>query len=460
MHKHFMWIAMVWLISLTASSQTSYTLQEALDRAASNNAAIDEHNIELAKAENQIKEIRASGLPQVNGGISYNHYIAAPVNPVEDFITPSIFGVLEGTGLLPMGTYTGPPETFEFSFVPKNVLAGEINARWLVFDGSYLVAVEASKLYREFVASGLESKIQTVKANVIKSYLNVMLAQINKVTLENNIGTLEQSLTESRAIYAEGFIEQLDVKRLELSLSNLQSELLKVEELISLSKNLLKFYIRHPMEEDIVVSDDLNTLVDQLKTETDITLLELDVTTRPEWKEIGYGRDLQMMDVKRIKRQYYPNLSAFASFQESLQRNNLFDNDQTGWLPTAIVGLSANIPIYDGGMKKSQLATAQLELDKIDLDRQNFADQLNLQFMNAKSQFINAKYSLSAAEENLALNEEILQTTQIKYKEGVGSSLEVTQAESSLYQAQSAYMNAIYNLVNAKADLDIITGTL
>lgn len=460
MHKWIFTLMLFCLSGLVLQSQTSYTLEEALAKVEEDNRSIRRNAIEVEKAKQQIKILRASGLPQVNGKINYNYYVAPPVSPVEDFITPSIYGVLIGTGLLPPSADPGPPQTFEFGFVPRNVLTGDISANWVVFDGSYLVSLEAARLYEAFTLSNLDTKMAELKANVTKAYLNVMLAEINKETLINNIGILEKSLAESQAIYAEGFIEQLDVKRIEMSLSNLQSELIKIDEVIALSKNLLKFYIEHPMDEEISVSDDLKTLVGQLKTDADIALLEFDVAQRPELQEIALGRALQELDVKRYQRGYYPTASVFASGQESLQRDNLFDNDELGLIPTVVVGFNINVPIYDGGRKKAQIQNAKLELERIDLDKKDFEDNMNLQFLNAKTQFLNARVSLDAAEKSLALTEEILRTAQIKYKEGVGSSLEVTQAESSLYQSQSSYMNAIYNLVNAKADLDIIMGTL
>lgn len=455
----FIW-ALLGVLCQTGMSQANYSLEEALERVKTENDIIKRNNIELAQAKAQVKEFRAIGIPTVNGSIDYNHYLAAPVNPVEDFITPSIFGVLEGTGLLPMGTYTGPPETFEFSFVPRNVLTGGVSARWLIFDGSYLVGLEASKQYAKLVGSQVDKELLELKSNVTKAYLNVLLAGINLNTLSNNLSIIQTSRDEAQQIFEAGFIEQLDVKRLDQSLSNLSIEKQKVEQIEALAMNNLKFLMKIPLDEDIVLTDSVEDLIQELKTDADIAVLELTVEDRPEWKEIELGEALQGLAVKRLKRLYYPSLSAFLSAQESLQRNNLFDNDEIGWNPTVVVGGSLSIPIYDGGMKKAQIQKEQLELEKIALDKQIFKDGLELQFSNAKLQFITAKYSLESAEDNLKLNEEILQTAQIKYNEGVGSSLEVNQAQSGLFQAQATYLNAVYNLINAKSDIDSLLGNL
>ncbi len=452
-------LSLILLFVSNVYSQTSLSLVQAIDYAIEHNQTLKLNQLDAVSAENRVKEIKSTGIPQVNAGLSYNYYFAAPVSPVEDFITPAIFGVLEGTMLLPEGTYTGPPDVFEFGFVPKNNLKGELNASWLIFDGSYIVAIEAAKLYTDLIGTAEAKTIQEVKANVTKSYLNILLAKINKTNIENNIKNLSKTLNETKEIYKEGFIEQLDVQRLDLSLERLKTENEKLDQLILLSENVLKFQLNMPYDEQIVLTENIEMLVETLKLET-LEMPEFDISKRAEWKEIEIGEELQALNVKRFKKGYYPSVSAFASASESLQRNSLFDNDEAGWLPTALIGINVNIPIYDGGMKKAQIQQAQIEVEKVKIQKEEFRKGIEFQVSNAKIQFSNAKKSLSLAEKNLELSENIYSISQIKYKEGVGSSLELSQAESAVYAAQSEYMNAIYNLVSAKAEIDIALGNL
>ncbi len=445
-------------ISLMLNAQTKLSLQQAIDLGMETNLEFKLNQLEVAMAEAQINELKATGLPQVNGSVNYQYYAIVPQQPVEDFLTPSIFGVLEGTGLLPSGSYVGPPETFELSFFQPHNLSAGVDARWLIFDGSYLVAVEAAELYRELTAHKSEVSKQQNKNNITKAYLNVLLTDINKTTLENNISSLDKIRYETAQFYKEGFVEQLDLDRLDLSLMNLKTEYVKLDNVAQLAMNVLKLQIGIPVAEEIILTEDLDMLINTLKLEAVDLDESLDVKNLPDYKQIEYGIQLQELDAKRINKSKLPTLSAFASGSESLQRENIFDSDQAGWLPSLSVGLALSVPIYDGARRKSQLELSKINLEVTEIQKQQYVDAKQVEVANAKLQYLNAKKTVDNTEKVLEITQSIYDKTLIKYKEGVGSSLEVNQAESEVFAAQSNYINAIYALVNTKTDLDIALG--
>lgn len=446
----------MWWIPLMA--QTNLSLEEAIQLAMDSNLEFKQNAIDRAVAEAQIKELKASGLPQVSGNLGYQYYAVVPQQPVEDFITPSVFAVLEGTGLLPVGTFTGPPEVFEFSFVlPHNFNVG-VGANWLVFDGSYLVALEAAELFREMTDHQADVSKQQVKNNITKAYLNVLLTDINEVTLKDNIKSLEKIRFETSEMYKAGFVEQLDIDRLDLSIMNLQSELVKLANVAQIAKNVLKLQIGIPVSESLVLTEDIDMIVNTLKLDNVDATEELDVTSLPDYQQIEYGIKLQELDVKRIDKSKLPTVSAFVNGGASLARNNVFDGDEAGLLPSLGLGFNVNVPIYDGNRRKAQTELSKLTIERTELQKQQFIDGKQLEVANAKLQYQNAKMTLENTEKVLVITQSIYDKTLIKYQEGVGSSLEVNQAESEVLAAQSNYINAIYSLVNAKTDMDIALG--
>lgn len=445
-------------ISLVSLAQTTLSLEQAIELGENTNLEFKLNQLEVALAEAQIKELKATGLPQVNGSVSYQYYIAVPQQPVEDFLTPSIFGVLEGTGLLPMGSYEGPPETFELSFFQPHNLSAGVDARWLIFDGSYLVALEAASLFRDLTDHKAEISKQQNKNNITKAYLNVLLTDINKVTLQNNIVSLAKIRYETGQLYKEGFVEQLDLDRLDLSLMNLRTELDKLDNVTQLAMNVLKLQMGMGMDEEIVLTEDLEMLINTLKLEAVDLDEELDLTSLPDYKQIEYGIQLQKLDEKRQNKSKLPTLSAFVSGSESLQRQNLFDSDQAGWLPSLSAGLSLSVPIYDGNRRKALIEKSQLTVQQTEIQKQQYVNAKQMEVANSKLQYVNAKTTVENTEKVLEITQSIYDKTLIKYKEGVGSSIEVNQAESEVFSAQASYINAIYSLVNAKTDLDIALG--
>ena len=448
------------LIPWATQAQNGYSLEEAIDYAMQNSSSLKMRQIDISDAEQSIKELRSRGLPTVSGTVGYQFFAAVPQQPLEDFISPIVIGVLNNTVTAMDPIPLGPTQTFEVSFAQKHNIAGSIDARMLIFDGSYLAALKAARLYRDFVDTGVSISEQEIKNNVTKAYMNVLVLEVNKQTIDNNISSLEKSLFEMKEMYKEGFVEELDVDRLELSLSNLQTEMSKLLQVENLSKNLLKYQMQYPMDDQIILTEDLNSFIAKSKIDEVNVEDEYDIGLRPEYVQIKKGIALQDINRESISKSNWPSLNAFASGSETLARNELFNNDLAGWLPSVVLGLNLNVPIYDGGLRKAQIERSRLASEKAQIELGEFERAISLQVANARLQYINAKSTVEAREKSVALAEKIFSKTQIKFREGVGSSIELTQAESALFNEQSNYINALYDLLSAKVDLDIAMGNL
>ncbi|MBT8229067.1 MAG: TolC family protein, partial [Bacteroidia bacterium] len=146
-------------ISLVFSSgliaQNSFSLDEAIEYAISHSNNMKLARLEVEKANSQIIEYRAIGLPQVDAALEYQYYFEVPVSPVEDFVTPAVYGVL-AQEFQEIEPFQGQPETFEFSIFRKNNLSARIDARWLVLDGSYFSGLKAAKMFRELTSKTID----------------------------------------------------------------------------------------------------------------------------------------------------------------------------------------------------------------------------------------------------------------------------------------------------------------
>ncbi|WBM76294.1 TolC family protein [Saprospira grandis] len=185
---------------------------------------------------------------------------------------------------------------------------------------------------------------------------------------------------------------------------------------------------------------------------------EASASKRPELEVLRLNRDLMDLNMKRYKAGYLPNLSGFLAHQYQLQRNNLFDSDEGKFNPITVIGLQLNVPIFDGFKKDANIQMAKIDATKVDIQIKQFTLATELEIRNARAMYLNASERLENQKKNLALAERILETTRLKYREGVGSSTEISTAEQELYRTQANYMNAIYDLVIAKTDLDKALG--
>jgi len=448
------------LLSVKISSQESFTLQQAIDYALQNSPELQMADLDIRDADAQITEFKAIGLPQLNGKINYQYYIQRPVNPVEDFITPSVYQVLLAEEVPGVEPYTGSPEVFEFALFRRNNVNTGVEASWLLFDGSYLSGLKAAKMYKGLTRKAIHITKEELRANVTKAYMNILISEENKKTLSNNLNNIEKVLKETQAYYDAGLIEKLDVSRIELSYENVKTEFEKLDQFIEISYNLLKFQMNYPLTQELALSENLRLMVDQFKiTEVDLSS-PVDYNNRAMYDYLNSSIQLNEMNIERLRRGYLPSLKANGNYNQLVQRDDLFDSSELGFIPQSSVSLGINIPIYDGARKKGQIQQAQVDLEKVELQKSEFERAMNMQVQNARLQYMNASKTLKNREKSLSIVEDIYDKTSIKFSEGVGSSIELTQAEQQLFEAQGNYINALYDLLISKTDLDIALGNI
>ncbi len=434
-------IATMLLAFFSGHAQEQFTIEEAVKYGIINSSQSKLKALELTKADARIKEFRATGLPQLNATVDYNYFINLP------------------TSLLPAEIFGGPAGTFaEVQFGLKNSLTAGATLNTLVFDGSFFTGLKAQRIYKDLIYKQTDQTEYEIKKSITKAYLGVVIAERNKRILGKNIENLEKTLEETTIIFENGFIEKLDVSRLQLSLDNLNTEVQRIDRFIDLSKNLLKFQMNYPIEKAIVLTETLDDLADQVFV-SDVDLdSDVDIEKRPEYGVIQVGEQLNELNIEALRRGYLPSLVGFANAQTAIQRNNLFDGDEPGFFPTTIVGLSLAVPIWDSYSRKSKIQQARVDLEIAQVQKEDFKKAVSLEVYNARLGYQNAMNSVNSNKRAENLANEIYQTSQIKFREGVGSSIELTQAEQNLYNAQANYANALYDLVVAKTDLDLALG--
>ncbi len=456
--KNFILFTILILFQYNSIGQKEFSLEQAIVYAEENNKTLQAKKLDVNDAEQDIKSVLSGALPQVNAGIDYQYYFAVPAQPIADFITPSVYNVLFEENVIARKDL-GPPTISTISFFQPHNLTGKVEAKMLVYDGAYRYGIKGAKLFKELTQKQIDATAYTTKSNVTKAYLNCLITTENIQILDNNIKILAKSLNDTKAMYDAGFVESLDVDRLQLTYDNLTTQSTNLSELMKLTKNLLKFQMGFPINDDIMLTDDIQSMINDLKIDAGI-MPDIDYNKRPEFELMEMGEQLNELDYLRNKAAYLPTVRAFVSAQESLQRSNLFNNDQAGWIPTSVGGLAINIPIYDGGSKKANIAKTRIEADRIQIQKEEFKSAVNMQVNNAFISINNANNTLENRKKALKMNESIYKRVNIKFVEGVGSSVEVSQAEASLFDAQANYINALYDLISAKSDLDIALGDI
>jgi len=451
--------ALFLVTSISLHAQTNFSVEEAIDYAYLESDALKLNALDISEASANIQEFKAIGKPQVDANFNYQYNFIKNKAVIQDFVSPAVYGVLFNEGVLEERDL-GPPAANEVSFATNhNILLG-IEASSLLFDGSYLTGLKAARLYKDLVAKNVNTTKQEIRSQVTKAYLAVLIVDENLKILDKNLDNLAQTHKEASAYYETGFVESIDVARIELSQENIRSEKEKLLQLRELNVSLLKFQMNYVENNTIELTDNLEQIIEKIDIDEIDLISEIDYNKRAEYDVLLTQQELNRLDLERINKGKLPKVIARAGLSGSVQRDGLFNNAEPGILPAAYGALGVNLPIYDGSERNSQAQIRKIKIERAEIQRVQFEKAVELQVRNARIRVINAKENIENSKKTLAIIEDIYNKTNIKYREGVGSSVELTQAESQLYQEQSKYINALYELILAKTELDIALGTL
>ncbi len=410
------------LQSLTA--QSPMALNDCINYAYNNHPDIKTAELQIRDADWQIKENTASGLPQIAAGLAYQYFLKVPALPAEAL------------------GFAAPPGT-RIAFQLRSSLSGNIQYNQLLFSNSYLVALRASRYYKEYVQLQLQTTRQTVRNQVIDAYLPVLLLAENLKLLDKNIANLEKLLSDTRAINKAGFAEQLDVDRLELSLATLRSERDNLARQQSIVTDALKFAMGYPVSNALLVGDQIDPL---LAAYADADLASpVNFNARPEYTQLLKGRDLSGVQVDLYAKPWMPTVAGFVQAQGSYQ-----GNDKLFWIPASVAGISVSLPIWDGGTSKAKLERAKLSAQQVDIQRGMLENAITLEVEAARKQYLNATERVANQQKNLGLAQRIYAATETKYKAGIGSSFELVTAEQQVTAAQQNLLQAQYDLLTAR----------
>jgi len=417
------------------------SLKEAIDYSQIHQSAILNARLDQEIAKNTVRQTIGIGLPQISGNANFQDFIKVPTN------------------LLP-GEFFGQPGTqvpVQFGVKYQSLVGLDLNQ--LIFDGSYIVGLQAAKTYKELSNKNLQrNRIETAVA-VSKAYYSVLVSNAQLQLLDANISRLKKSLNDTEALFKNGFVEKIDVDRLKVLNNNLETERENVIGLLALNVNLLKFQMGMPIQVPLTLSDTIDSLQGLEQTALTTVVDTNAYQTRIEYSLLETQKRVNQFDLRRYKSQYLPSLSAFANSSQSFQSNSfsmLFNQN----FPSTVVGLRLSVPLISGGQKLYQVRNARLQVQKTDNDLVNLRNGINLEISQAQTTYLNGVRSLDNQNRNMELATEVLRVSKIKYEQGVGSSLEVTTAETSLKEAQNNYITALYDLLINKINLDRASGKI
>jgi len=465
MNRIFLFLGVI-LPSVLSAQKNGMSLQQCLDFAVKNATSIQISKLDEQIATAKVKETAGLGLPQVTGSVSVinntklRRFFAQYSEDSFFFSGQSVPGLTEGDVV-----------SAQNFFQLKSSGDAGLNISQLIFNGSYVVGLQASRAFKELSVKNTLQKRSDVIEQVTKAYYLVIINRIRVDLFDQNIARIDTLLRNTQALNQQGFAESIDVDRLKVTLNNLRSEREKFLNLLELSVELLKFQMNWPMDNVLDVDGDLN----DLDPSADLNQYVADWSDddRPEYQVLDGNRKLQQLSLRNNYAMALPSLVAIANMGYSTQstgmsglfktETNIKDNGgfgPDGWYSYGLVGLSLNVPVFSGFQRTFKIQQEKINLMKIEKGLGALRAGFDLERKQSVISYRNALRSMDSQRENMKLAENIERVVRIKYEQGVGSNLEVMDAESSLKEAQVNYFNALYDALVAKVNLDRSYGKL
>jgi outer membrane protein TolC len=426
---------------MLSAQEMRVSLVNAQAYAAKHNASAQVNDLERQVAKANIWQNIAIGLPQVQLAGSYTGNIELPAQFI-DF---------------------GNGELTKLTFGTKYASAGNLSASQLVFDGSYFVALLATKVVSETAELGYQKSLLEVREQVAQAYHLAVVTERNAQSVSSNLELTRKLLVETKALQAEGFLESTDVDQLSLVVNNLENSLAFLNNQKEVSLALLKLQMGVPQATSVVLTDALEQLV--LFTESGSALLAqgFEAKNHIDYRTLAVNREGAKLNMQNEWMSFLPRLSLSygANVNYVSQSANVWDPSGTQAANFAFSswGLNASVPLFTSGRRVARVKMAQLKLQELDLLLANTESMLSMQYKLARAEYSFALNNYLSQKRNETLAKSIRDRVYAKFKEGVASSQEYTQSENQYQQSVSALLNAANNVLNKRVSLEKLLTT-
>ena len=432
-------IIFIGIIGNSQNFPNSLTLDQAIEYGLSNNFSVKNANREIEKAQKDRWNTIAIGLPQIYAEVNYQNFLEMPVS------------------LVPAEFFGGKPGEFaEISFGTKQRVIGSVRMDQMIFDGSYIVGLEASKIFLKISENIYEKTKLETKKIIVKNYAAALLAEENIKLLNKNKERLEENVSEIHQLFKNGFEEEESVEQIQLTLANINTQLKYAVNLSKIIHEMLKFNLGIPVEQEIILSSQISEIID----ESNLIFGNLNISTISNNIDIKIAENNLLSEsllYKYEKSKFLPSIKAFINGAYTGNNENFdFTKKNQKWFGSSLFGLSLDIPLFSSFSKKVNSQKAKINMQQAETKLNETQYRIRMEIETAVNEYQLAVENYFTEKENLGLAERIENKNQVKYFEGIVGSFELRQAQLQLYSSQSKYLSSIQNLIERKITLETL----
>lgn len=429
-------LPLIALLAVTSvHAQQAYTLRQAIDYGRSHSPQMAIAANDQRKADAQAQEAVAGYLPQVNGS-----------GQLDD-------NLKRQTTILPAGTFG--PEPVAVQFGTQFITTLNVQAEQTLIDVAQLNGIQANKPNLAMAGIKMKQAEEQVVYDVAKAYAQVQTYHAQVQLLEENLKQYDELVPILRLRLEKGVVQPLDLDRVEVTQRNIRSQLTVAQANREVSVAQLKRVMGMPMQEDLVVADQVRSAEDMREpSAAPFALSNLLGFKYNEQSVLLYG-----IDVKRKRNAWIPTLSAYGRYGAMAQGNELVES-YDNWFDYAAIGLKLNVPLFSGLRRSSQLKQSEIALDNLREQQRNANLGFELDYRSADTRLLATSSTVQNDDDNLKLAERVFNNTNLQYQQGTATLSDLLNADYQLKEARNNWTTSVLNRSVAVLDLEKAKGTL
>ena len=406
---------------------------EAIEMAKKYNIQVKASVANLAIQEQTNKEVTALALPKIAGTGSTTDFFSIPIT------------------LVPGEFFGGPPGSYApVKFQQKYIASAGVTLTQTLFDGSVFIGLKARSAALDYYRKAIDLSVENLSVQVYKTYYQLVVSKTQIQLQDSNVDRAAKLLHDTRVLNENGFAEKLDVDKAVVQLTNLQTAKQNTETTIINGFTFLKFLVGVPAQDSIVLTTEFSEadLLGGVPMDTSYSYKD-----RYDFQYLEIQKQLNDLDIRRYQAAYYPVLNLNGAYQKNAASStyDIFSSSGT-WFTSSYIGLSLNVPIFDGFAKNARLQKSRITAAYTNDQVENLKLNIGQEVAIAKNNFLNAIRTMGAQKSNMQTADLVYSQTKKKFESGLATNTDLSNAQQDLITAQFNYVNALYTAVVAKVD--------
>lgn len=413
------------VINSGAQEPLALSLEQAVQMAHEKNTNVLNSKLDLQMSERKIKETIAMGLPHLNIKSAYTFL---PVVP------SIVFG--------------NDPNAAPIELGVKHNLTTDLTASQLIFNGSYIVGLQATKVLNNLAIQNDEKTLLDVNESVINTYQMIQLAEESIDILKQNLDNVLKTQYEISEMYKQGFVEKTDVDQLEVTANVLRNTINQVKSNLDMAYRLLKIQIGIDEQVPVVAADSTESYESLILQSNQLLAEQFILTNNVDYKLVEISKKLAELNVKNEKSTYLPVITGFYN------RTHKLNSPAFDFTPKDMFGLNMNLPIFASGQRKFLIDQKEFEVEKRENTRLFVSQSLIMQANQLKSDVEIKAEKYKNQKLSKKLTDEIYQRTLEKYREGMVTSLDLANTQNQYLNNLTNYYQFMFDLQGAITKLE------